>query len=66
VLLQKKQALLAHDPLLPLQKGYSMVTLEDGTLVHDAAQLTVGAKIYLRFAKGQATANIDAIEKDRP
>ena len=63
VLLQKKQALLAHDPHLPLQKGYSMVTLEDGTLVHDSVQLTVGGEIHLRFAKGQATAKVDAIEE---
>jgi len=47
-------------------KGLQHGNPKDGTLVHDAAQLTVGAKIYLRFAKGQATANIDAIEKDRP
>ena len=39
------------------------MTLEDGTLVHDSVQLTVGGEIHLRFAKGQATAKVDAIEE---
>lgn len=61
----QKQTLLAHNPDLPLQKGYSIATTEDGTIIHDAALLCAGERIHLHFAQGSAKAIIDAVDPQR-
>ncbi|HEX8013508.1 MAG TPA: exodeoxyribonuclease VII large subunit [Casimicrobiaceae bacterium] len=39
-----------------LERGYSIVTTEAGAIVHDAAQVTAGDTVSLRFARGGADA----------
>jgi exodeoxyribonuclease VII large subunit len=41
-----------------LDRGYSIVTTADGTVVQDSAGLTVGDALNLRFARGEAVAKV--------
>lgn len=51
---------LAHlNPRAVLERGYSIVATEDGTIVRDAARLEVGQRVELAFARGRAGARID-------
>jgi exodeoxyribonuclease VII large subunit len=53
-------ASLSHlDPLAVLGRGYSIVQREDQSIVTDAASLSVGEKVAIRFAHGSASARID-------
>jgi exodeoxyribonuclease VII large subunit len=45
---------VAYSPYGVLQRGYSMTTKADGTIIRDAAQLREGEKIVTRFAAGSA------------
>jgi exodeoxyribonuclease VII large subunit len=45
---------VAYSPYGVLQRGYSMTTKADGTIIRDAAQLHEGEKIVTRFAAGSA------------
>jgi exodeoxyribonuclease VII large subunit len=45
-------------PRAVLARGYSLVTLEDGTLVRGAEQVAAGAEVGLEFARGRARARV--------
>jgi exodeoxyribonuclease VII large subunit len=49
-------ALAALSPLATLERGYSIVRGPAGTIVRDAAQLSAGDNLHLRFARGEASA----------
>ena len=50
-------------PLGVLRRGFSLTTkLENGKLIRDAAQLTVGEPIVTRLGQGQATSRVESIE----
>ena len=49
-------------PLRTLGRGYSIVTQAGGEVVRDAATLTPGERVNLRFAQGQAGACIEKVE----
>jgi exodeoxyribonuclease VII large subunit len=51
----------ALSPRAVLARGYSLVTLEDGTVVRKAGQLQVGGAVRLEFASGQAGARVESI-----
>lgn len=57
-------------PLGVLQRGYGVTRrVDDGELVRDAAELTVGRRVTTRLARGQFTAvveSIDAASADGP
>ncbi|QDQ26222.1 exodeoxyribonuclease VII large subunit [Chitinimonas arctica] len=46
----------ALDPSAVLARGYSLVETADGSLVRDAAELRMGQRLRLRFARGEAAA----------
>ncbi len=51
------QASLAHlNPFAVLKRGYSLIAHEDGQIVQDSTDITVGEKITLTFARGGASA----------
>ena len=53
------EAQLAHlNPESILERGYSIVTREDGGIVRDAQQLHVDEPVTMRFARGQRTGRI--------
>ena len=45
-------------------RGYSLVTLGDGAVVRNAAQLAVGSAVTLEFAQGRAGARDEAVTPD--
>lgn len=47
-------------PTAVLQRGYSIVASADGTIVRDAAQLSVDEIVSLSFAQGSATAAVQS------
>ena len=50
---------LAHlNPQAVLERGYAIVTMGDGTIVHDATVLAVGDNVALTFGRGGADAKI--------
>src|SRR5262252_7400309 len=54
---------LSHlDPARVLERGYSIVTKADGSVVGDSAALTLGESVALRFARGSAAARIETKE----
>jgi len=56
---------LAHlNPEGVLARGYSIVQLENGAVVHDAAALTSGDRIGIRFHRGQARAKVESTSTD--
>jgi exodeoxyribonuclease VII large subunit len=46
------------NPLGVLDRGYSIVTTMDGTVVQDADGLAAGDPLHLRFARGEASAKV--------
>jgi exodeoxyribonuclease VII large subunit len=48
----------ALDPLAILQRGYSIVEMEDGTIVKNSNQLKVDQKLSTRFASGSADVKV--------
>ncbi|MBV8467491.1 MAG: exodeoxyribonuclease VII large subunit [Burkholderiales bacterium] len=48
--------LLALNPEAVLARGYSLVAMQDGTLVRDSTQLRIGQPLRLTFARGEAKA----------
>ena len=52
------QSLRHLNPLGVLDRGYSIVTDEAGTIVHDAGRLAVGDTLNLRFARGEAGSKV--------
>lgn len=56
---------LAHlNPEGVLARGYSIVQLENGAVVQDAATLNPGDKVGIRFHRGQARATVESTSKD--
>ena len=56
---------LAHlNPQGVLARGYSIVQLESGAVVQDAATLDAGDRIGIRFYRGQARAKIESASTD--
>jgi len=54
---------LVHlDPRQVLERGYSIVTTEDGGIVRAAGQLEPGQQVRLEFARGRAGARVGDIE----
>jgi exodeoxyribonuclease VII large subunit len=52
---------LAHlNPQAVLERGYAIVAAADGAIVQDAAQVGVGDRVALTFARGNAGAVIDS------
>lgn len=62
MLLERCAAQLASlSPLAVLSRGYSLTEC-DGQIVRDAAQLSPGAELSTRFARGRATSRVEGIE----
>jgi len=56
---------LAHlNPEGVLARGYSIVQLENGAVVQDAAALNSGDRIGIRFHRGQARAKVESTSTD--
>ena len=51
-------ALAFLNPQAVLDRGYAIVTADDGRVVSDARQIAIGDEVGLRFAKGGADARI--------
>src|SRR6187399_1959957 len=54
--------LTALSPRAVLARGYSLVTLEDGTVVRHATQLRTGTAVALELAEGRARARVETVE----
>lgn len=52
----------ALSPRAVLARGYSLVTLADGTVVRQAQQLRKGDAIAVEFAAGRAGARVESVE----
>lgn len=53
-----EQRMAALDPILMLQRGYSLTYDENGKLVRSVTELHVGAKLTTRLADGHVTAEV--------
>ncbi len=63
--LDRCAASLAHlDPERVLARGYSLVRRADGSVVQDAAALTAGEQVELRFRRGRANAQVVSTTND--
>jgi len=63
--LDRCAASLAHlDPERVLARGYSLVRRADGSVVQDAAALTPGEQVELRFRRGRANAQVVSTTND--
>ena len=58
------QSLRHLNPLGVLDRGYSIVTDKDGTIVQDAGRLAVGDAVNLRFARGEAGGKVTRTRPD--
>ncbi|MFN2309804.1 MAG: exodeoxyribonuclease VII large subunit [Gammaproteobacteria bacterium] len=56
------RALDAVSPLATLERGYAIVTADDGTVLHAAAQAHRGDKILARLAQGRLRCTVDDSE----
>ena len=59
-----KSALNSAHPRNVLNRGYSMITNEDGTVVSNSRDLTKGQRVTLALSDGEARATIDEIEQN--
>ncbi len=55
--------LIAADPLLVVQRGFSVTQLPDGSVVRSTGQITPGVRVTTRVADGQFDSVVDAHEK---
>lgn len=63
--LDRHASSLAHlNPEGVLARGYSIVLQDNGAVVQDAASLNAGARIGIRFHRGQARAKIESTRTD--
>jgi exodeoxyribonuclease VII large subunit len=63
--LDRHASSLAHlNPESVLARGYSIVQLDDGAVVQDAAVLNAGEQIGIRFHRGQARAKVESTRED--
>jgi exodeoxyribonuclease VII large subunit len=51
----------ALSPLTTMARGFSVVSKSDATIIRDAAKVTLGEKVHLRFFKGSALADIASV-----
>jgi exonuclease VII large subunit len=51
-------------PRAVLARGYSLVTLEDGSVVRRASQLAPGRLVGMEFAAGRATARVETATEE--
>jgi exodeoxyribonuclease VII large subunit len=59
--LQRLAGALRHlNPEAVLERGYCIVSTQDGEVVQSSAQLEPGDAVRLRFARGQAVATVTA------
>ncbi|MBI5463030.1 MAG: exodeoxyribonuclease VII large subunit [Gammaproteobacteria bacterium] len=56
------RALDTVSPLATLERGYAIVTLSDGRVLHDAQHVRPGDSIEARLARGRLRCSVDAIE----
>jgi exodeoxyribonuclease VII large subunit len=57
-------SLNALSPLAVLQRGYAMAQKQDGTILRDAHEVSVGDAIRVRLAKGKLAARVEGIEDE--
>ena len=63
--LARLRSSLAHlNPEGVLARGYSIVQLENGAVVQDAATLQAGDSVGIRFHRGQARVTVESTRKD--
>ena len=55
----------AMSPLKVLGRGYSMVTEQDGAIVHSVRQLAPGRTVTLRLSDGAAKATVNTVREDK-
>jgi exodeoxyribonuclease VII large subunit len=55
--------LRALSPRLVLERGYCLARAADGTLVRGSERLSVGERLTLEFARGEADARIEEIRR---
>jgi exodeoxyribonuclease VII large subunit len=48
-------------PLATLDRGYAIVTLEDGRVLRDTADAPVGTRIEARLSRGRLRATVEEI-----
>ena len=53
----------ALSPLAVLQRGYAIAQSEDGALLRDAKQLSVGDSLQIRLARGKLGARVESVEE---
>lgn len=58
--------LRALDPQQTLARGYAIARDEQGGIVHSAAQLAVGQRLALQFARGSAQAQVQQVQDGEP
>ncbi len=56
--------LSALSPLAVLERGYAVVSLADGGVLHDAAAARPGDGLVVRLAQGRLLATVDAVEEE--
>jgi exodeoxyribonuclease VII large subunit len=56
-------ALALLNPEAVLDRGYAIVTAENGEVVSDASKIRVGQDVGLTFAQGRATASVTKVER---
>jgi exodeoxyribonuclease VII large subunit len=47
-------------PQSTMDRGYSVVQLEDGSIVRDASKIKGGTKLRIRVAKGETSATVNS------
>jgi exodeoxyribonuclease VII large subunit len=52
-------------PLRVLDRGYSITQLNDGRILRDASQVSVGSALSIRLARGSIEAEATLIKADR-
>jgi exodeoxyribonuclease VII large subunit len=57
-----KAHLRSLSPQSTMDRGYSVVQLEDGSIVRDATKVKVGTRLRIRVAKGETTATVSSAE----
>ncbi len=59
---QAAAELNAVSPLATLQRGYSITTAADGTLLRSSGQLQLGATLTTRFEQGRVVSRVVEID----
>jgi exodeoxyribonuclease VII large subunit len=58
------KAIQAHlrslSPQSTMDRGYSVVQLEDGSIVRDASKVKSGTRLRIRVAKGETSATVNS------